>query len=582
MSPSRDREDPRARDARDVPGAVRLTPRTAGRRSGGPGTGARGIPEATVARLPVYLRALVALAERGIRTCSSEELASAAGVNSSKLRKDLSYLGSYGTRGVGYDVEYLRYQIAREIGVTQDLPRGHRRHRQPGPRARELLRLLLARVPHRRAARQRPEPGRRGVGALPIARLRRARGDRGRSSRSRSASSPPPPPRRRRSATGSSPPASPASSTSRRRCSRCPTASTSARSTCRSSCRSSPTTSSARRWRARCAGAIDELGDVHEVHDMATDRPAVGRERPRRRGLPPHRPGRAARAARLDADGVEKLIQAVHGTDHVQEATVLATCNRIEIYTDVDRFHGSVEAICRALCDLAERAGRRRRAAPLRALRRRRGLPPLPRRRRARLDGRRRGPDPRPGPRGAAPRPGARHRRARAQRRLPAGAARRQADPRRDRHRPGRARRWCRSRSTAPRSTSVRWPARAPSSSAPARWPRSPSPPCPASGSPRSWSSTAPRPRRAGSPTAVRRPRGRPGRARRRARRRRRGGVLHRRGRHRAHRRRGRSGRSRPGARPLAVVDLALPHDVEPGVGGCPASTWSTWSGWPS
>ncbi len=93
-------------------------------RAGAPGRSAgpaRGIPEATVARLPVYLRALVALAERGIATCSSEELAAAAGVNSAKLRKDLSYLGSYGTRGVGYDVEYLRYQIAREIGVTQDL-----------------------------------------------------------------------------------------------------------------------------------------------------------------------------------------------------------------------------------------------------------------------------------------------------------------------------------------------------------------------------------------------------------------------------------------------------------------------------
>ena len=82
----------------------------------------RGIPEATVARLPIYLRALISLSERGIATCSSEELATAAGVNSAKLRKDLSYLGSYGTRGVGYDVEYLRYQIAREIGVTQDWP----------------------------------------------------------------------------------------------------------------------------------------------------------------------------------------------------------------------------------------------------------------------------------------------------------------------------------------------------------------------------------------------------------------------------------------------------------------------------
>src|SRR5690606_40433242 len=48
------------------------------------------------------------------------ELAAAAGVNSAKLRKDLSHLGSYGTRGVGYDVEYLIYQISRELGLTQD------------------------------------------------------------------------------------------------------------------------------------------------------------------------------------------------------------------------------------------------------------------------------------------------------------------------------------------------------------------------------------------------------------------------------------------------------------------------------
>ncbi|MGH3423132.1 MAG: redox-sensing transcriptional repressor Rex [Nocardioidaceae bacterium] len=86
------------------------------------GSANRGIPEATIARLPVYLRALIALGEHGMHTASSEQLASAAGVNSAKLRKDLSYLGSYGTRGVGYDVEYLRYQIAREIGLTQDWP----------------------------------------------------------------------------------------------------------------------------------------------------------------------------------------------------------------------------------------------------------------------------------------------------------------------------------------------------------------------------------------------------------------------------------------------------------------------------
>jgi redox-sensing transcriptional repressor len=83
---------------------------------------ARGIPDATVARLPVYHRALVALAERGVATVSSEDLADAVGVSSAKLRKDLSHLGSYGTRGVGYDVEFLVYQIARELGLTHDWP----------------------------------------------------------------------------------------------------------------------------------------------------------------------------------------------------------------------------------------------------------------------------------------------------------------------------------------------------------------------------------------------------------------------------------------------------------------------------
>jgi redox-sensing transcriptional repressor len=80
----------------------------------------RNIPEATVARLPVYLRALAALTDQGLSICSSNDLATAAGVNPAKLRKDLSYLGSYGTRGVGYDVEYLRYHVARALGQTQD------------------------------------------------------------------------------------------------------------------------------------------------------------------------------------------------------------------------------------------------------------------------------------------------------------------------------------------------------------------------------------------------------------------------------------------------------------------------------
>ena len=82
----------------------------------------RRIPEATVARLPLYLRSLLEAAESKTTTMSSERLAEMAGVNAAKVRKDLSYLGSYGTRGVGYDVEYLLFQISRELGLTQDWP----------------------------------------------------------------------------------------------------------------------------------------------------------------------------------------------------------------------------------------------------------------------------------------------------------------------------------------------------------------------------------------------------------------------------------------------------------------------------
>jgi redox-sensing transcriptional repressor len=68
----------------------------------------------------VYLRALTSFAEQGVATVSSQALADAAGVGPAKLRKDLSHLGSYGTRGVGYEVDYLVYQISRELGLTQD------------------------------------------------------------------------------------------------------------------------------------------------------------------------------------------------------------------------------------------------------------------------------------------------------------------------------------------------------------------------------------------------------------------------------------------------------------------------------
>ena len=50
-----------------------------------------------------------------------------------------------------------------------------------------------------------------------------------------------------------------------------------------------------------------------------------------------------------DSDAVPKLVQAVAACEHVTEAAVIATCNRVEIYADVDRFHGSVEELSRLL-----------------------------------------------------------------------------------------------------------------------------------------------------------------------------------------------------------------------------------------
>ena len=82
----------------------------------------REIPDATVARLPEYLRTLSRLAESGVLSVSSEELSTAVGVRSAQLRKDLSHLGSYGVRGVGYEVETLALEIFRALGLTQDWP----------------------------------------------------------------------------------------------------------------------------------------------------------------------------------------------------------------------------------------------------------------------------------------------------------------------------------------------------------------------------------------------------------------------------------------------------------------------------
>lgn len=82
----------------------------------------RRIPEATVTRLPVYQRILEELVRSGATTVSSEQLASLAQMNAAKVRKDLSLLGSFGTRGAGYDPALLVEQIDRHLGLDRVWP----------------------------------------------------------------------------------------------------------------------------------------------------------------------------------------------------------------------------------------------------------------------------------------------------------------------------------------------------------------------------------------------------------------------------------------------------------------------------
>ncbi len=85
-------------------------------------TGRPVIPRKTIYRLSIYLRCLARLRENGIGTVSSEALAKAAGVKPTQLRKDLAYFGTFGTRGLGYDVTELSQKISDELGTSSLQP----------------------------------------------------------------------------------------------------------------------------------------------------------------------------------------------------------------------------------------------------------------------------------------------------------------------------------------------------------------------------------------------------------------------------------------------------------------------------
>jgi redox-sensing transcriptional repressor len=80
------------------------------------------IPRKTIYRLSTYLRCLARLKEKHIQTVSSEALAKVAGVKPTQLRKDLAYFGTFGTRGLGYDVTELYRCIADELGTSRLQP----------------------------------------------------------------------------------------------------------------------------------------------------------------------------------------------------------------------------------------------------------------------------------------------------------------------------------------------------------------------------------------------------------------------------------------------------------------------------
>ena len=298
---------------------------------------ARDIPEATVARLPVYLRALVTLSDAGTATCSSEELAAAAGVNSAKLRKDLSYLGSYGTRGVGYDVDYLRYQIAREIGVTQDWPvvivgignLGHALANYSGFRSRGFRVVALL-----DADPERHQEVVAGVDVRPFDDLEQIVAEHG-------------------VAIGViATPAVAAQDVVDRMV--------------------AAGISSILNF-APVVLSVPDGVDVRKV-DLSIElqilayheqrKSKVGAQStPGGHGMSVLVVGISHRSApvsllervAVDGEGATKLVRDVAAGEHVTEAAVIATCNRLEIYADVDRFHGSVEELSGLL---VERAGR--------------------------------------------------------------------------------------------------------------------------------------------------------------------------------------------------------------------------------
>jgi redox-sensing transcriptional repressor len=79
-------------------------------------------PKPTIERLSYYFRALEDLSKRGIDTVSSDALGVKLNIKSSQIRRDLSYFGDFGKRGMGYDVKYLLKELRYILGLDREWP----------------------------------------------------------------------------------------------------------------------------------------------------------------------------------------------------------------------------------------------------------------------------------------------------------------------------------------------------------------------------------------------------------------------------------------------------------------------------
>ena len=78
------------------------------------------VPEVVVLRLPLYLRALASMSQRGIEVVSSQELGAALGMTPAQIRKDLSYFGRFGKQGRGYSVRHLLQELRQIMGLDRE------------------------------------------------------------------------------------------------------------------------------------------------------------------------------------------------------------------------------------------------------------------------------------------------------------------------------------------------------------------------------------------------------------------------------------------------------------------------------